>query len=204
MFETLDSINWDSVQGCYGPASDVPRFLREMASCDGETRRRAESELWNVIWHQGTIYEATPLVVPFLFELLEPVHLNNNSRIPGFLATLGCSTAPLESEPNDSEFEELERQIYAKQGLDYDVEALSELECVRETRARVGRRLDLLLPFLEDNDRGMRDCIAKCLGSYPERASNLIPLLRTALAKENDQYARKTMQESIERLSKGT
>lgn len=74
MFERLEGIKWDSVQGCYGPASDVPRCLQEATSDDDYVCRHAIFDLWNIIWHQGTIYEATPLVVPFLIELARISH----------------------------------------------------------------------------------------------------------------------------------
>jgi hypothetical protein len=73
MLEGLDKIDWASTHHAYGPARDVPGLLRQLLSADDAEREAASYELYGNIWHQGTIYEATALAVPFLFELaLDP------------------------------------------------------------------------------------------------------------------------------------
>lgn len=74
----LDEIDWHSLTHAYGPASDVPGQIRDLASPDAETRRQAMHALYGNIWHQGTVYEATAYAVPFLIELLEAQDLPNH------------------------------------------------------------------------------------------------------------------------------
>ncbi len=70
MLEGLDKVDWAKARHAYGAATDVPRLLRQLLSDDEQRREAAAFELYGNIWNQGTIYEATALAVPFLFELV--------------------------------------------------------------------------------------------------------------------------------------
>src|SRR4051812_2372817 len=61
-------IDWSTVQACYGPATAVPALLRQLASPLPDERSDAISELWGCLCHQGTVYEASAIAVPFLFD----------------------------------------------------------------------------------------------------------------------------------------
>ncbi|MGI5163544.1 hypothetical protein ACQEU3_04235 [Spirillospora sp. CA-253888] len=65
----LDDVDWTSVHHAYGEAGDVPRLLREAVGPDEEAAREALEELASSITHQGTLYTATPVAVPFLIAL---------------------------------------------------------------------------------------------------------------------------------------
>ena len=62
----LDDVPWGMLAHAYGTADDVPKVLRAIASGDADTAAEAVDELFCNIWHQGTVYEATPYAVPFL------------------------------------------------------------------------------------------------------------------------------------------
>src|SRR5688572_7894632 len=70
MLDGIDSIDWASLNHAYGSAEDVPGLLRQLTSDDDEKRQEAIYELFGNIWHQGTVYPATAVAVPFLYELL--------------------------------------------------------------------------------------------------------------------------------------
>lgn len=57
--EHLAKVQWDRVHHCFGPASDLPDLLRNRASPNETTARTAAEVLWNTVWHQGTVYEAS-------------------------------------------------------------------------------------------------------------------------------------------------
>lgn len=69
MLDGLDAIDWPALTHAYGPAGDVPGMLRHVAGGDPDARARAIWELWGSVWHQGTVYEATPFAVPFIAAL---------------------------------------------------------------------------------------------------------------------------------------
>jgi hypothetical protein len=62
----LADIPWGDLSHAYGPAADVPGLLRVIASGDAGEAGDAVHELFGNIWHQGTVYRATPYAVPFL------------------------------------------------------------------------------------------------------------------------------------------
>ena len=62
----LADIPWGDLSHAYGPARDVPGLLRAIASGDAKAADDAVSELFGNIWHQRTVYQATPYAVPFL------------------------------------------------------------------------------------------------------------------------------------------
>lgn len=68
VLESLDAVDWSRRQHAFGPADDVPSLLRSVAA-GGTVADEAINRLYETIWHQGTVYDATALAVPFLAEL---------------------------------------------------------------------------------------------------------------------------------------
>lgn len=68
ILDGLDAIDWESIEHAYGSATDVPPLLRALA--DGRDLKKTTYELWGNVFHQGTRYEASRHVVPFLYEIL--------------------------------------------------------------------------------------------------------------------------------------
>jgi hypothetical protein len=62
----LRTVDWSAVSHAYGPATDVPALLRAFVSDVPDHRDFACQLLFQTIWHQGTVYEATATVVPIL------------------------------------------------------------------------------------------------------------------------------------------
>lgn len=76
----LEEIDWSTVQACYGPATSVPTWLRQLASPLQGERSEAISELWGCLCHQGTVYEASAIAVPFLFDAAKTLELPRADR----------------------------------------------------------------------------------------------------------------------------
>ncbi|MBS2018955.1 MAG: hypothetical protein JST00_39175 [Deltaproteobacteria bacterium] len=68
MLEGLDRIDWDRVQHAYGPAREVPAWLREIAK--EPKRGKAFTSFVNAVNHQGAATPAALVCVPFLLEIL--------------------------------------------------------------------------------------------------------------------------------------
>jgi hypothetical protein len=67
--EGLEKIRWHEHTHAYGSASELPKDIRRLASSDPEVREQALWELFGSIYHQGTIYPATAVALPFLIRL---------------------------------------------------------------------------------------------------------------------------------------
>lgn len=84
LLDGLDRVPWDQLSHAYGPATDVPGLLRALVDDtaatprlrDGAARQKRSIrseviwQLWGNVFHQGTRWQVTSHVVPFLAELL--------------------------------------------------------------------------------------------------------------------------------------
>jgi hypothetical protein len=70
VLEGIDDIDWSVLEHAYGPANDVPDLVRALAGPGADEREKALRTLYGNVFHQGTRYEATAYVVPFVLELL--------------------------------------------------------------------------------------------------------------------------------------
>lgn len=75
MLESLYETNWSELHHAYGTAHDIPGLIEKLAKkherAPHDDIDEALRELYGSICHQGlTVYEATPYVVPFLFEIV--------------------------------------------------------------------------------------------------------------------------------------
>ena len=66
---SLDSSEWGEVSHCYGPASDLPPLLRQLAE-DPSRNEKSTDKVWESLWsalcHQGDVYQASYVAVPHL------------------------------------------------------------------------------------------------------------------------------------------
>jgi hypothetical protein len=95
MLDRLDEIPWKRLRHAYGPAEDVPDLLRSLRTAPAEMTGE-RSPLWHLcgnIWHQGTVYEATPYAVPFLIELASCPLVPDRLGILGLLAAIATGSS---------------------------------------------------------------------------------------------------------------
>lgn len=63
----LEQTDWRGLAHSHGPAwPETPRLLAGLLTGDRDDARRALSHLWEELFHQGTIYEATPAAAEFV------------------------------------------------------------------------------------------------------------------------------------------
>ena len=89
--DELEAIEWGSLSHAYGPATDVPRELRRLASCAAELRKEALYQLQGSIYHQSDVFNATVAAVPFLVRLAACTVLPNRCEILQFLIEIARS-----------------------------------------------------------------------------------------------------------------
>ncbi|GIJ43320.1 hypothetical protein Val02_02060 [Virgisporangium aliadipatigenens] len=63
----LEQTDWRALAHSHGPAwPETPRLLAGLLTGDRDDARRALSHLWEELFHQGTIYQATPAAAWFV------------------------------------------------------------------------------------------------------------------------------------------
>jgi hypothetical protein len=195
----LCSIDWSAFTHAHGTASDTPALLRALMSEDPDHRDFACKLLFETIWHQGDVYEATPLAVPFLFELLEADGHHDKTAVAHLLATIAEGHSPMLARcEGDSKEAEQWRSIFSKDGRPLEVEFARERRYMDELHRQLARRFDLLYPYPRHAEPEIRRSIAAAVGCFPEIAARLLPNLEAALQDESDKYVREALRKVIE------
>ncbi|TFH37850.1 MAG: HEAT repeat domain-containing protein [Anaerolineales bacterium] len=197
----LDSIRWSDLRHAYGTAEDVPMQLRKMISEDHDERSGALHQLLESVWHQGTIYEASSYVVPFLVQLLNSPVTPDRSIVALLFSAIADGKSYLEVHaPIGSEQEQTWREILVNRGEDFDHQLRLEGQWVQATRSLMDEHLDLLYDFLDHDEPELRLNVVSALGNYPGHAIRSIERIKKALDDEPEDYIREAMQVSISRL----
>lgn len=177
MFEKLDSIEWGKLHHCYGTAGDIPQLLRDLLSPDGDVAGLAQRQLHESLWHQGSVFEASAYIIPFLVEVLRSSAAPYPVEFAYLLAMLTQGTDDLR------------------------VELASTDQWFLATREALRPDVDVLFPYLSYRVPEVRQYVARALAFYPERAEETLPLLKQALKVEEDAFTRADMEKAIQILT---
>ena len=89
MINELDGIDWSAMSHAYGPADDVPRWLKAMGSADPAIRREAFSDFYSAAHHQGDVYACTTASLPFLFVMADDPTTPDRASVVELLLSIG-------------------------------------------------------------------------------------------------------------------
>lgn len=191
MLDGLEDIPWAKLRHAFGSASDVPSLLRSLESPDAQTRDNALTELCNNIWHQGTVYEATPHALPFLIRLLRREGRPDRASIACLVASIITGRG----------YYEVHSGLVVNPKLGEFVDGIEHEHAIVAEVQRIGvDALPLLSPFLADSNPWVRGSVAEALACYPSRVNDLEPMLQRALSVEEDDEARDRIENSLKRI----
>ncbi len=179
MLEGLDSVRWKDLHHAYGPATDVPGLLRAIAGSDEAGRNEAWSALHGNVLHQGTVWQATPHVVPFLVELLA-ADIPERERLVtylGLLASEGSGGVAVEV-PSTTDMDEEEREMRVRHG-----------SAGRDTRAAVLRGLEVYGKEVEHHVVAVRVAGCFLLGKLGPAAATVARWVEPLLHDADDRVA---------------
>lgn len=206
LLERLSETDWSALTHAYGSAADVPDLLRALANpadaspalrAAAATEKRTLSDyvhwaLGGNVYHQGSRYEVTSHVVPFLVEILRDGAIDVHSRryLISYLHHLAVGFPedlfPMKIDPATAS-RELE-------GTDPDEEAEREDEVfpdiwALEAYLAVERAIPSLTPLVEaDDEESALETIA-LLSSFPRSAAETLPILRDLVRSRSDRRA---------------
>lgn len=187
-------MNWASVKHAYGPATDVPSNIRNLASQDKEVREKAMYNLCGNIFHQGTRYEATPYAIPFLLELLSVDSVQEKEEIILLLVNLalgyedeylpqGVDPDQFRNELLEAGAKVTEAQRATQQKFGFSYPAL--IQCYDIVKSGIPQ----LYAFLETEDADLRNSAVFAMAWFPELAASSLPKILAYLEtseEEND------------------
>ncbi|MCY1139274.1 hypothetical protein OWR29_14840 [Actinoplanes sp. Pm04-4] len=70
MFSGMDDIDWGRMRHAYGPATQVPGWVRGLVDLDPAVREESLDAMYGAVHHQGDVYKCTVEAVPFLLKAL--------------------------------------------------------------------------------------------------------------------------------------
>ncbi|QDU21753.1 HEAT repeat domain-containing protein [Urbifossiella limnaea] len=176
----LDQVDWAAVDHAHGPATDFPVLLRALVSDDPDARGFALQLLYETVWHQGTVWEATAHTVPFLYRVLAADGTPDKQSVVHLLSTIAdCQTGA------SGHMDASRRAVGERLDLLYPYLRDPNPEIRQAVAWAVGhypevvaRRLPDLEAALRDEPdeytRGaLREAIACCTSAAPDRGLNV-------------------------------
>jgi len=203
LLEDLDRVRWHKVSHAYGVATDVPDLLRALVDPDHASKKvrtgaeRTNREirdhvihtLYGSVFHQGTVWQASPHVVPFLVEILRdgPPDPALRASLLEYLHHLALGYSedwfPAMIDPAIYFLAADAPPLDPRDRHDPSRMAGYARDCYRTVEAA----LPTLAPFVHDADRGVAFAAVGLLGSFRAEAS--ITALRDAAARPGTSQA---------------
>ncbi|MFD3657804.1 HEAT repeat domain-containing protein [Streptomyces sp. NPDC058620] len=166
MINELDVIAWSSMGHAYGPADDVPGWLRAMVSPDPGLRERALGEFYSAAHHQGDVYPCTVASLPFLFALADDPGTPDRASIIGLLLSIGR--------------ESVDRDDGC---VRYGPDGTASTACT-DGAAMMRERADAFVAYAADADSDVRRAAIEGLGLFLDDADRAVAILRSRLPAE--------------------
>ncbi|MFB7244343.1 HEAT repeat domain-containing protein [Streptomyces populi] len=167
MIDDLESIDWASMGHAYGPAGEVPQWLRDMTSPDPELRDQAFSSFYSAAHHQGDVYPCTMASLPFLFAMADDPATPDRASVVALMTSIGREAVERE-DPGSTRF-----------GPDGQ-----ESTACEDTAALMRERGEAFIGYASDADPGVRRAAIKGLGLFLDDAERAVAALRDRLEAE--------------------
>lgn len=185
MFSGIDSLDWAHIRHAHGTSEAFPTLLRDLASerdeaWDGNDPSSALLEIWECAAHQTSIYEVTPIVLPFLIELLlivKPKHKIILMYLFSYMAN---------------------NRFYWPAGSALgQTEGIKQRKWILETQAIMLRYLFDFCSFLASDDESIRIAASHLLINLIESLSEDLASLKNTLIKQLEQEPDERVQVSL-------
>ncbi|MFC8492036.1 HEAT repeat domain-containing protein [Streptomyces sp. NPDC057235] len=168
MINDLDKTDWASLGHAYGPAEDVPGWLRGMVSPDPAVREKAFSRFYGAVLHQGSVYSSTVASVPFLFAMADDPTTPDRGEVVALLLSIGRETV---------DAEESYAVVCGEDG--------EESTIYPDTAHLMREHANAFITYAGDPDPRVRRASIEGLGLFLDDAGRAVALLRDRLAQED-------------------
>ncbi len=191
MLDDLKNIEWGNFQHAYGAAIDVPFLIEGLLSEESIIYEESINELFGNIWHQGTIYEATPKAIPFLIYIFENNQIKNKNSLLVLLACIASGNG----------YHQIHSKKISKNDLtNFTAELEKEVLIVSEVRNLCEPLIKTFISELNNDESSVRETVAVALSKYPNFKDESLIALNEALKKETCEDVKNYIKESIAAL----
>lgn len=149
MLADLDKIDWGSIQHSHGKADKFPYWIRDLLSNNSGIRAAAYENIREYSHHQGSIYEVTSYVIPFLIELLGSENVPDRVKLYDLICSYTWSyshTRPLRRQQLEEATPNSEFYNHILESKTFESRAFQEIQ----------KGLDLYIGHLEHSDKQIR------------------------------------------------
>jgi phage terminase Nu1 subunit (DNA packaging protein) len=174
----LDTIRWDTLQGCYEDGRNMPVYLRELLSTESDSAQRAFEEIFSAVWHQGTIYDLTSYVVPYLVRLLQADITLDKSELFMLLSCIADGVGYHEVHTLSKEERQIWEGIYAQKGTTLEAELAAERVRVRAVQEAVLQGAPIYIDIFQHTSDHTLEYVCELLGALPQLSEQTLPLLK--------------------------
>ena len=188
--EALQQVPWAQFSHAYGSATDTPSHLLALLSNEAEEREKALSQLWISICHQGSVYEASAVAVPFLIRILQEVP---DEQKPEILSLLNGLAGPycyanreevilrMSRSSQESHHEWHSVKQFLQTGNEYH-----KPQWMERNHQLVGEGLSIYLSLLRSAHRGIVRETLDLLSCFKELGSFIVPIVSELFSDSND------------------
>ncbi|GAA1794365.1 hypothetical protein GCM10009735_27990 [Actinomadura chokoriensis] len=174
-----DQIPWGRFLHAYGPAADVPEYLKLLGSSDVQAAGQAVGSLGNRICHQGGTYAPAALAVPFLLRLAGSPATHHRGEILRLVGEVARR-----EHYRDGSRAGLLQVARADDQPQYDVSGYLENWSVHAARIAITSDAPLLLALLDDIDAEVRSSACYALATALHEVEPIDAALRRRLSSE--------------------
>ncbi|SCG50388.1 hypothetical protein GA0074704_2487 [Micromonospora siamensis] len=196
MNDSRPAVDWETLQGPYGPASDVPQLLQTLRSEDPSARIEAEEQLEDHVQHQGLVHEPAAFVAPYLIDLLADQEAPDRLVAYRLLqTTIDCvelyeSLMPASDVPSLDDLAQQRSDFWLSRSTEWrrhgGPQSVVTSPCHAAAYAAVRAGVPVYLRVLQEPDRNLRLGMANLLTSFPQEWPAVAPVLAERLSVETD------------------
>lgn len=180
----LKNINWENIDAP-DIHEDILDSIKKLASNDKDIRETALSELFEMIWHQGSIYAQSAFPVPFLIERLQhETDLKILESILWNLAHLATGTSYCETHQNLSYYED------RRNTEEFQERMKEEILDANATHTAVYKGIDIYLDLLKHNSSLIRISAAYTLSCCRVDLDKICASFYTRFHQESDEMVK--------------
>ena len=198
MNENFNNINWDEINEP-DIHEDMLFAIRNLASNDEDIRSESLSNLFDFIWHQGTLSPKSAFAVPFLIARLQqekqPEILD---EILLMLTALGTGSSYCDAHQVLPTYEDRRNTVEFKEQMQ------EELTWVSATYAAVYKGISVYLDLLGHESNNVRMSAAYALSCCRQNVAKICSKLYATFSCESDELVKATIPLCLVHLSQRT
>lgn len=187
-FAGLADVAWERMTHAYGPATNLPRLIRELVDPDPRVREAALDTMYGAVHHQGDVYDSTLAAVPFLLRIAATGGLPGRDRVVELLASIGGADWPDTDDGEDDE--------------DDPVLTPEHRDRLRAARRLVADGHEVFVRLLADDDPRVRAAAAGAVVVARTRAAGSMRALCDRFGDEEDVDVRVALVNAVARIAR--